>query len=151
MKIVIDSKIVFSAILNTQSKIGQLLINGSKYFEFYTVGLLRDEIFAHKDKIINSTQYSQDQFNEIFEIITNRIVFLDDILLNDNGLKEAVDLVCDVDNDDALFVALTNHLAADLWTGDKRLIVGLKKKGFSRILTTDEIYEIFLDKQLDNR
>lgn len=40
MKIVIDLNIVFSAILNTKSKIGQLIINGSKYFDFYTVGLL---------------------------------------------------------------------------------------------------------------
>jgi predicted nucleic acid-binding protein len=151
MKIVVDTNIVFSAILNTQSKIGQLLINGSKYFDFYTVCLLHDEIIAHKDKILNSTKYSQDQFSGIFEIIASRIVFVDDILLNDNDLKDAAELVSDVDPDDALFVALTNHLVADLWTGDKRLLIGLKKKGFSRILTTDEIYEIFLDKQLDNR
>ena len=151
MKIVVDTNIVFSAILNTQSRIGQLLINGSKYFEFYTVGLLHDEIFAHKDKILNLSKYSQDQFNEVLEIISNRIVFIDDILLNDNDFKEAVELVSDIDPNDALFVALTNHLMANLWTGDKRLIIGLKKKGFSRILTTDEIYEIFLDKQLNNR
>ncbi len=31
MKIVIDSNIVFSAILNAKSKIGQLIINGSKF------------------------------------------------------------------------------------------------------------------------
>jgi predicted nucleic acid-binding protein len=149
MKIVVDINIVFSAILNTKSKIGQLLINGSKYFDFYTVGLLHDEIIAHKDKILNSTKYSQDQFNEILEIISNRIVFVDDILLNDNDLNVAADLVSGVDPDDAPFVALTNHLMANLWTGDKRLIIGLKKKGFTRIVTTDEIYEIFLDKQLN--
>jgi len=149
MKIVVDTNIVFSAILNTKSKIGQLLINGSKYFDFYTIGLLQDEIIAHKDKILNSTKYSQDQFNEILEIISNRIVFVDDILLNDNDLNVAVDLVSGVDPDDAPFVALTNHLMANLWTGDKRLIIGLKKKGFTRIVTTDEIYEIFLDKQLN--
>lgn len=44
MKIVIDSNIVFSAILNTKSKIGQLIINGSQYFDYYTIGLLKTEI-----------------------------------------------------------------------------------------------------------
>jgi predicted nucleic acid-binding protein len=44
MKIIIDSNIVFSAILNSQGKIGQLIINGSKFFKFYTVGLLKEEI-----------------------------------------------------------------------------------------------------------
>ena len=84
-------------------------------------------------------------------VVDTNIVFVDDILLNDNDINDAAELVYDVDPDDALFVALTNRLMANLWTGDKRLLIGLKKKGFSRILTTDEIYEIFLDKQLDNR
>lgn len=84
-------------------------------------------------------------------VVDTNIVFVDDILLNDNDLKDAAELVSDVDPDDTLFVALTNHLMANLWTGDKHLMIGLKKKGFSRILTTDEIYEIFLNKQVGNR
>ena len=50
-----------------------------------------------------------------------------------------------------MFVALNNHLLSNLWTGDKRLINGLKKKGYSRILTSQDIYEIFLLKQLKSR
>jgi len=50
-----------------------------------------------------------------------------------------------------LFVALNNHLSAYLWTGDKRLINGLRKKEYSGILTTDELYELFLNKQLKTR
>ena len=52
MKIVVDSNIVFSALLNTKSKIGQLLINGSQYFDFYTVKLLRSEIIRHRKKFL---------------------------------------------------------------------------------------------------
>jgi len=151
MKIVVDSNIVFSAILNTKSKIGQLIINGSKYFDFYTVGLLKDEILNHKDKILGLTNYTQDQFIDTFQLITSRLLFVDDILLTDNDLNKAIDLVSGIDQDDALFVALTNHLVANLWTGDKRLINGLKKKGYLRVLTTDELYDIFLDKQLKIR
>jgi predicted nucleic acid-binding protein len=151
MKIVVDSNIVFSAILNTKSKIAQLIINGSKYFDFYTVGLLKDEIIKHNDKILELTNYTQDHYNEAFHLITSRLVFVEDILLTDNDLNKAVHLVSDIDKNDALFVALTNHLLAVLWTGDKRLINGLKKKGYSRILTTEELYEIFLDKQLKIR
>ncbi|MBA4408303.1 MAG: hypothetical protein C0397_02630 [Odoribacter sp.] len=81
MKIVVDSNIVFSAILNTQSKIGQLIINGSKYFDFYTVGLLKDEIIEHTAKILLSTKFSQIQFNDTFKLITSRIIFVDDIFL----------------------------------------------------------------------
>ena len=76
---------------------------------------------------------------------------MDDILLTDNDLNKAIDLVSGIDQDDALFVALTNHLVANLWTGDKCLINGLKKKGYLRVVTTDELYDIFLDKQLKIR
>lgn len=34
MKIIVDTNIVFSAMLNSQSKIGQLIINGSKFLIF---------------------------------------------------------------------------------------------------------------------
>lgn len=151
MKIVVDSNIVFSAILNTQSKIGQLIINGSKYFDFYTVGLLKDEIIEHKDKILHSTNFSQTQFNDTFQLITSRITFVDDILLTDKDLIKAINLVAGIDENDALFIALNNHLLANLWTGDKRLLNGLRRKGYLRILTTNDLYEIFINKQLKNR
>ena len=139
MKIVVDSNIVFSAILNTQSKIGQLIINGSKYFDFYTAGLLKDEIIEHKDKILRSTKFSQNQFNDTFQLITSRIIFIDDILLTDKDLSKAIDLVSEIDENDALFIALNNHLLASLWTGDKRLINGLRGKGYLRIVTTNDL------------
>lgn len=151
MKIVVDSNIVFSAILNTQSKIGQLIINGSKYFDFYTVGLLKDEIIEHKDKILNSTKFSETQFDDTFQLIIGRISFLDDILLTDMDINKAMDLVTGIDENDVLFVALNNHLLANLWTGDKRLINGLRKKGYLRIVTTNDLYDVFIDKQLRKR
>lgn len=62
MKIIVDTNIVFSAILNSQGKIGQLIINGSKFFKFYSVGLLKDEIEEHKDKIFKISGFTNEQF-----------------------------------------------------------------------------------------
>ena len=56
-----------------------------------------------------------------------------------------------IDENDALFVALNNHLLANLWTGDKRLLDGLRRKGYTRIMTTNDLYESFIDKQLKDR
>jgi predicted nucleic acid-binding protein len=119
MKIVVDSNIVFSAILNSKSKIGQLIINGSQYFDFYTVGLLKHEIIEHSDKILKLTGFTQYEFNETFQLITSRIKFVDDILLTERDIDKAIDLVSGIDSNDAMFVALNNHLLANLWTGDK--------------------------------
>ncbi|MBN2819889.1 MAG: hypothetical protein JXP36_13005 [Bacteroidales bacterium] len=151
MKIIIDSNIVFSAILNSQGKIGQLIINGSKFFKFFTVGLLKEEIEEHKDKILSISGFTNQQFRQSFQSITNRITFVDEILISDKDLNKAIGLVAEIDENDALFVALTNHLNGKLWTGDKKLTSGLKKKGFSKTISSNELYEQFLEKQMTIR
>jgi len=151
MKIVVDSNIVFSAILNTKSKIGQLIISGSRYFDFYSIGLLKEEIIKHKTKILELMGSSLIEFEETFQIVISRIKFVEEILLDDKEIYKAIDLVSGIDDNDAMFIALNNHLLASLWTGDKRLINGLKKKGYVRIITTDDLYEIYLNKQLKSR
>jgi predicted nucleic acid-binding protein len=147
MKIVIDTNIVFSAILNTRSKIGLLILNGSKFFDFYSVGLLQEEIFEHKEKIIELTKYTLEQFDNAYRLITKRINFVDDIFLTERDLEKAMALVAGIDEDDAAFIALSINLSAYLWTGDKKLINGLRKKGYRRMLETDDLYDIFLNRQ----
>lgn len=52
---------------------------------------------------------------------------------------DAIPLVRDTDMDDIAFVALAEYLDAKLWTGDKKLLSGIEKRGFTRFITTDEI------------
>jgi predicted nucleic acid-binding protein len=50
--IIVDTNIIFSAILNAQSNIGEILFNNNEQFEFYTSDYLREEIERHLKKII---------------------------------------------------------------------------------------------------
>jgi predicted nucleic acid-binding protein len=151
MKIIVDSNIVFSAILNSQGKIGQLIINGSTHFKLFSVGLLKEEILNHKTKIISISGLTQQQFDKSLKAITDRINFIDEILISDIDVKKAFDLVSGIDEKDTLFVALTNHLNAKLWTGDKKLVSGLSKKGYTKTISTDELHKIFLEKQFKTK
>ncbi len=146
MKITVDSNIVFSAILNSQGKIGQLIINGSKYFEFYSVNLLRLEILEHKTKILKNSGLTDVQFERTFQLITDRITFVDEILLSDSEIEHALKLVSGIDEDDTLFVALTNHLKSKLWTGDKKLAIGLQNKRSEVIVVTSELANYLKEK-----
>jgi len=148
MKITVDSNIVFSAILNTKSNIGQLLTIGNKHFSFYTVDLLKTEIYNHQKKIQFITGFSESKFDEVFTLITSKIRFVNDILISDTSLRNAYELTYDIDEDDTLFVALANHLEARLWTGDRTLEKGLEKKGYGQIIKTPELYDIFMRKEL---
>jgi predicted nucleic acid-binding protein len=49
-KIIIDSNIAFSAILNVNSRIGQIIINGFRHYDFYSPEYIRKEILEHQEK-----------------------------------------------------------------------------------------------------
>ncbi len=51
-KIIIDSNIAFSAILNFNSRIGQIIINGSKYYDFYSPEYIRGKLWTGDKKLI---------------------------------------------------------------------------------------------------
>ena len=147
MKIVVDTNIVFSAILNTQGKIGQILINGSKHFSFCSVSLLKDELKNHQEKLLKTSGYSLNQLEDIFQLILQKIDFIDDIFISDKSVKIALNLTKEIDENDTLFIALANELNSPIWTGDKKLIAGLNAKGYHKILTTEKLYEKFLEQE----
>jgi predicted nucleic acid-binding protein len=147
MKLVVDTNIVFSAILNSEGKIGQLIILGSPYFTFFSPSLLQQEIENHRNKILSISGFTSIQFEKTYNTIVRRIKFVDEILIPDKEIVKALALTADIDENDTLFVALTNQLRAKLWTGDKKLLNGLLLKRYSRILSTDQLYNIFLVKQ----
>lgn len=151
MNIVVDTNIVFSAILNTQGKIGQILISGSNHFEFYSIGLLKDELKNHHQKILKISGYSTTQYEEIFQTIIHKIHFIDDIFISDKSLESAWDLTKDVDENDTLFVALANEMNSYLWTGDRKLISGLSAKGYKKLITTENLYKLFLKNEHKRR
>ncbi|MCK4662284.1 MAG: hypothetical protein KAT68_05425 [Bacteroidales bacterium] len=53
--------------------------------------------------------------------------------------KRAYQLVQDIDKKDLLFVALSLQTGYDIWTGDLKLINGLRQKGFLNVLSTNDL------------
>ena len=80
--------------------------------------------------------------SELIRLVESRIFFIDEELLPTPVIAEAKALVSDVDFDDFVFVAIANHLDALLWTGDKKLTVGLRQKGYQRIVSTSDLWDL---------
>jgi len=146
-KIVIDSNIIFSALLNVNSRIGQILLNGHKKFNFFAPEYVRFEIIQHQLKIKKFAKISDSEFLELFELVMRNIKILNHSIIPTKFYIDALKLCESVDIDDAVFVAFAEFLKGKLWTGDKRLIKGLVEKGFKRIITTENIYLDFLKKE----
>jgi len=152
VKIVVDTNIVFSAILNSNGKIGDLLLNSSKYIDFYSADYLRYEISNHYDKLSQISKQPLDKIVKTEYFITKGVKFISEEQVAENFWRSAYDLVKDVDLDDIAFVALSKQLRCKLWTGDKVLIDGLHKKGFKNTISTNELikYRTDLEKKYKN-
>ena len=143
MKIVVDTNIVFSALLNSNGRIGSLLLDSRGHFDFYSCKYLQKEILRYLPKIQKHSKLNRNDLFELLSLIESRIYFVDENLLPNETINKAKELVYDVDFDDLVFVALTNHLNGLLWTGDMKLIGGLKQKGYQSVITTLELSMIF--------
>jgi len=69
MQLVIDSNIVFSAILNSHSNIGQIILNGSKHFAFLVITFLMEEIDNHETRILSISGLSYSEYQKIYGLI----------------------------------------------------------------------------------
>ncbi len=142
MKVVVDSNIVFSAMLNPESSIGDIILNSQDTFSFYACEYLKEEINDHKDKIIKLTGYDEREYGEVEFLVYKQVDFFSESTIPFEFWQNAADLVRDIDMDDITFIALSLFLDIKLWTGDKLLIGGLSKKGFKNIITTQEMLQL---------
>ena len=147
MRIVVDTNIVFSAILNTNSSIARVILHPKSQLHFYSTDLLLIEINEHRKKLKRIAGYTDYELNKTITIITNKIRFIDAKLIPPNVLNATQELLNNIDIDDTEFVALTTHLHGKLWSGDKVLQNGLKQKGWNKFISTNELYSMIHKKR----
>lgn len=127
--IIVDTNILFSALVNKNSKISSFLLEPHHALVMPKFGFI--ELFKHKEKICAVSKHSPDEILVILYELIRHVDFFDEDSISANALKQAWELVKDVDQKDLLFVALTLELNGLLWTGDTKLRTGLESKGFS--------------------
>jgi predicted nucleic acid-binding protein len=147
MRVVIDTNIAFSAILNTNSLFARIILHPKSRLNFYSTDLLSIEIEEHKDKIKSLAGFSDLELNKSIYLITSRIRFIDLKLIPSMVLIDSQMLVENIDIDDTEFVALTTHIHGRLWSGDKVLQNGLINKGWSKFVSTKELYQFIHKKK----
>lgn len=139
LKIVVDTNIIFSALLNTNGTIGDLLFNSDHLFEFYSPSYMRYEIEKHWVKLKKISKLSDENLLESKYLVFYKIDFINEEIIPTKIWQNSEKIVEKIDIDDIDFVALTAFLKAYLWTGDKILYNGLKLKKFNRIYSTSDL------------
>lgn len=131
--------------LNPSASIGQILIYGQRHqqFEFFAPNLLKEEIKRHRLKLIEVSKSVRDStFEDIRDEIFRCVNFISEEQVPYKFWHDAIPLVRGIDMDDIAFVALAEYLDAKLWSGDKKLLSGLESRGFTRMMTTDEMSDM---------
>ena len=142
MRIIVDANIIFSAILNTDGKIGDILLNSHNIFEFIAPRFLKEEIRKYHKKIVDISGYSNAELLEIEDKVYKPISFLSEVHIPLSIRVSSKHLVEDIDPKDVVYIAFAKYFRCKLWSGDKVLRKGLIKKGYINIISTEELYKI---------
>lgn len=142
MRIIVDANIVFSAILNTNSKIADLLLNSKGIFEFIAPDYLLTETKKYHKKIsLISKMTIADVIKSEYKV-TKPILFLSGIHIPESKWIKAEQLVLDIDSKDTPYVAFSMFFKSKIWSGDKVLKNGLIMKGYMNVISTEELFEL---------
>ena len=139
MNLVVDTNIIISLLITPSGTIADLIFNKLNKSYLVSPRFMFDELLDKSRKIQKITGYTSKDLTELFYIIRETIEFIDDELITIENQKKAWQLVQDIDKKDLMFVALSLQTDYRLWTGDLKLIKGLKKKGFINITDTNEL------------
>jgi predicted nucleic acid-binding protein len=141
MKVYItDTNVIFSAVLNISSGIGQFIMGANQNnVKFYAPDYLRFELENYIPKLVKISGLQTEEIRRLITLLYAQILFISDELIPFEFYKNALPFVRNVDIDDLVFVALTDYLKETLWTGDLKLYNGLITKGYTKVVTFQEI------------
>ncbi len=145
MKIIIDTNIVFSALLNPIGQIGELIINAPENIELYAPDFLRIELKKHNAKLLKLSKLSEPALDELIYLITRNIRSISEEQIPSEVWAATENILQNIDIKDTAFVALAKWSEGYLWTGDKKLVGGLTATNFVKCVSTIDF--ISLHKQ----
>ncbi len=146
MKIVVDTNILISTLVKSDGAIGQLLIQELDKYEVLSCYYLYIEIFDKKEKIKKYSKLLEVELLDLLYIVLKKVNFINENQISAESWEKAKQLIDGIDVKDISFVALAIQIDAYLWTGDKPIYYGLKKKGFDKVISTDDLRELLQSK-----
>ena len=135
MKIILDSNILFSALIK-DSKTRRIILEYEGFYLFPQYIL--EEMEYHIEELLRKSGLSKQEFNTLLAIILKKVT----IVPNKSMLpfrSKALEIVKDIDKDDVLFVACAlTYPDSIIWSNDKKL----KRQKAVRVLDTEEILKL---------
>ena len=140
MKIVIDSNILFSALIK-DSITRRIILDYENQFLFPSY--IFEEMEIHKTELLTKSKMKEKDFEELLNLLLRKVIIIPNEVLS-HYKKEAYQIIKDIDPDDAIFIACALAFTDSvLWSDDKKL----KQQSKVRIINTNEIYSLVYSKK----
>lgn len=137
MKVVVDSNILFSALISGK----ELYVDIFKAVKVYVPDFIFGEIYKYEERIITQTNLGNELKLFVRELFSE-ITVIPKLAISKECFNKALSLCYDIDPKDTTYLALSIELNIPLWTNDKKLVQGLLKKGYDQVITTEKIFEL---------
>jgi predicted nucleic acid-binding protein len=142
MTIIVDASIIISTLINPSGKEASLIFNNHERVDFVAPALVFQEVLSKKSKILSSTHHSESSIAESILLLETIISIFDVEKFSKGILDVAKQLTYSIDEKDTQYIALTIQLEGLFWTGDLKLLRGLKRKDINQIITTLDFEQI---------
>ncbi|MFP4487140.1 MAG: PIN domain-containing protein [Campylobacterales bacterium] len=98
--IVVDTNIIFSALVSKNSSIFDLLTSKNEHFIIPKFVIV--ELFKHKDKIRKFSKHSDEEMLSVLYVLLKNIDIYNEELISKESLKDGYEIVKDVDEKDMI-------------------------------------------------
>lgn len=134
MKIILDSNVLFSALIR-DSTTRKLILEYDDFFIFPSY--IFEEMEEHKDELLKKSKMNKEDFDKLLETLLKKVLIVPEEVLKGHK-DEAIEIVKDIDLDDAVFFACAlAYTESIIWSDDKKL----KKQNKVKILNSTEMMQ----------
>lgn len=140
MDIVADTNIIMGMLIRPKGKLYEVfrMLTDSNHGLFISeITLL--ELEEHHNKLVIQSGLTLEDFELFKAELLSQFSIAASRFISDEILIKAFKLVEKYDKNDIAFVATAIYLNALLWSGDKKLLHGLRRDGFMQIISTKEL------------
>lgn len=132
MQLIIDANILFSLLIK-EGKAVEVFFNLDN--KVYAPEFIIEEFEKHKQEILKKTNRTNDDFNNILNIIKNIICLVPKI-----EFEEYIEEACKIspDPNDIMYFALALKLNYPIWSNDKKL----KDQSIIKVYSTHELLNV---------
>jgi predicted nucleic acid-binding protein len=135
MKIIIDSNVLFSALIKDSAARG-IILRSNILFLFPSY--IFDEMEKHINELLAKSGMRQEDFNALLSLLLEKVLIVPQESIEPYK-KEAVRIVKDIDINDSVFIACAlAHKGSAIWSEDKML----KQQCRIKVLNTKEIIKL---------